>query len=174
MYVGHLGIALGAKGLRRDAPLWLLVLAAQGPDWAQGLACFTGTHAHAMWSHSLPAVLALATALALTSYAVTRDPAATGLTVAIVVSHLLVDYLTGIKPTWPGGPMVGLDLYAHPAWDFVLESALIIVGWWIYRRSVAPESRSSPLVGVLLVALIVTQALGVVKLAIAPPVSKCF
>lgn len=174
MYVGHLGIALGGKGLRRDAPLWLLVLATQGPDWVQVVACSSGASAHAMWSHSVPAVLVLAAALAAASYVVTHDGAVSALAAAIVISHLLVDFMTGIKPTWPGGPLIGLDLYARPGWDFLLESAVIIAGWWIYRRSLAPEPRSSPLVRALLVALIATQALGALKLAIAPPATKCF
>lgn len=174
MYAGHLGIALGGKGLRRDAPLWLLVLATQGPDWMQAVACFTGTSAHAMWSHSLPAVLVLAAALAAAGYGVTRNGAVAGLAAAVAVSHALVDYVTGIKPTWPGGPVVGLGLYAHPSWDFLLETAMIVAGWWIYRRSLEPESRSSPLARALLVALIVAQAAGALKLAIAPPATKCF
>ncbi len=28
------------------------------------------------------------------------------------------DFITGYKPTWPGGPTVGLGVYAHPWWDF--------------------------------------------------------
>ena len=174
MYVGHLGIALGGKGLRRDAPLWLLVLATQGPDWAEAFFCATGTTAHAMWSHSVPAVLALAAAMALASYAGTRDGAVSGLAAALVVSHLLVDYVTGIKPMWPGGPKVGLDLYTRPGWDFLLETTVIVVGWWLYRRSLTPESRSRRLVQGLLLALIVMEGLGVLKLAIAPPLAKCF
>ena len=174
MYVGHLGIALGGKGLRRDAPLWLLVLATQGPDWVQVVACSTGTSAHAMWSHSIPAVLVLAAAMALASYTVTRDGGVSGLAAAVTLSHVLVDYVTGIKPTWPGGPMVGLHLYAHPGWDFLLETGMIAAGWWVYRGTLAPELRSSPLARALLVVLIITQALGALKLAIAPPATKCF
>ena len=33
MYAGHLGFALGAYSFRRTIPLWLILIAAQLPDW---------------------------------------------------------------------------------------------------------------------------------------------
>jgi hypothetical protein len=109
MYIGHIGIALAAKGLRRAAPLWLLVMATQGCDWVQAVACVAApVGASPMWSHSIPSVAALALVLALAAYRLTSNGAVAALTGAVTVSHVLADYVTGLKPTWPGGPIFGL------------------------------------------------------------------
>jgi hypothetical protein len=57
------------------------------------------------------------------------------------VSHWPADFITGIKPTWPGGPTVGLLLYAHPLGDILVECALIVVCWLAYTRSLPTVSR---------------------------------
>lgn len=174
MYVGHLGFALAGKGLRREAPLWLLVLATQGCDWVQVVACVAApVGTSAMWSHSIPAVLALATVLSLGSYFSTRDRALALLVGAITISHIVADYATGVKPTWPGGPVIGLDLYSHAAWDFLLETAVVTIGWVVYRRSLPAETAEKRLAWVLLVALVGIQLLGAADLAFLPRTPKC-
>jgi len=60
----------------------------------------------------------------------------------VVVSHWALDYFTGIKPTWPGGPIVGMNLYARPLVDFALESATILAGWLLYRRTLPESARN--------------------------------
>src|ERR1700675_2801822 len=146
MYIGHLGVALAGKGLRRTAPLWLLIVATQGCDWVQAVACVAAPGGpSAMWSHSFAAVAALAAALSLVAYLLTGDRGIAALTGTVAVSHLLADYVTGVKPTWPGGPMIGLDLYAHPVGDLAFETVVLIVGWLFYRRSLPPRARSSGL-----------------------------
>lgn len=172
MYIGHVGIALGAKGLRRDAPVWLLVIATQAPDWVDACTCAAGIEPTGMWSHSIAAVLALATGAWLATWATTRSMATSRVVAAIAVSHLLVDYLTGMKPTWPGGPVIGLGLYSHPVLEFALEVAVISVGWHLYRRSLPASASKSP-ARLLLVALLSVQILGDVKLALLPSTSKC-
>jgi hypothetical protein len=174
MYIGHFGFALAGKGLRRNAPLWLLVLATQGCDWVQAVACVVApAGASAMWSHSVPAVAALALTLSLASYLLTADGRVAALTGAVAVSHLLADYVTGRKPTWPGGPTIGLDLYSYPLGDLALEMAVLILGWRLYRRSLPPESRSRGLIWALLVVLGATQLLGVLKEQVFPHTLKC-
>ena len=174
MYIGHLGFALAGKGLRRDAPLWLLVAATQGCDWVQAAACVAApAGTSAMWSHSVPAVAALAAALSFAAYLLTADGGIAALTGAVGVSHVLADYVTGLKPTWPGGPTIGLDLYAYPLGDLAVETAVLVVGWLLYRRSLPPGSRSSRLSWALLVVLGATQLLGVFKLEFLPATMKC-
>jgi hypothetical protein len=174
MYIGHLGFALAGKGLRCNAPLWLLVVATQGCDWVQAVACVAApAGTSAMWSHSIPVVAALAAALSLASYLLAGDRGVAALTGAVAVSHVLADYVTGLKPTWPGGPTIGLDLYSHPLGDLAVETAVLVLGWLLYRRSLPPESRSSRLTLALLVVLGATQLLGVLKLGILPSTSKC-
>ena len=97
--------------MRHNAPIWLLVVATQGCDWIQAVACVAAPIGEsAMWSHSLPAVAVLAVALGLAAYLLTGDTRVAALTGAVAVSHVVADYVTGIKPTWPGGPTIGLDL----------------------------------------------------------------
>jgi hypothetical protein len=172
VYIGHLGIALGGKGLWRSAPLWLLILAAQAPDWIDAAGCMTGSEPSGMWSHSIPAVLALSVGLGLLTLIVSRDWRLAGLVALGVISHLLVDYVTGAKPTWPRGPLIGLRLYQHPGWEFVAETMVIFVGWLAYQRSWPAASRRTPLV-VLLVCLLTIQLAGDIKAAVLPSSSKC-
>jgi hypothetical protein len=174
MYIGHLGFALAGKGLQRTAPLWLLIVATQGCDWVQVVACVAApADASGMWSHSLPMVAALAAALSLASYLLTRNGMVASLTGAVAVSHVLADYVTGLKPTWPGGPAIGLELYSHPLGDLVVETSVLALGWLLYRRSLPPESRSSRLTWALLLLLGATQLLGVLRLGILPIIPKC-
>jgi hypothetical protein len=53
--------------------------------------------------------------------------------VAMVLLHLPADYITGLKVLWPGGPIVGLNLYAHPMADFALEALIAVAGWRYLR-----------------------------------------
>jgi len=173
MYIGHIGLALAGRGVNRDAHLWLLVLATQGCDWAQAVACVAAPRASAMWSHSVPAVAILAAALALVSYQITGDRGAAVLTGALTLSHVLADYVTGVKPTWPGGPMIGLDLYSAPFGDLVVETAVLILGWQVYRLSLPPESRATRLTWALLLVLGATQLLGAFQIRLLPNIPKC-
>jgi hypothetical protein len=49
------------------------------------------------------------------------------------VLHWPADFITGHKPTWPGGPIVGLDLYTHTKLVWVVDLAAFGLGWLIYR-----------------------------------------
>jgi hypothetical protein len=173
VYAGHLGFALAGKGVRKDAPLWLLVLATQGCDWVQVVACMRDPNTSALWSHSIPAVAVLAVAFALLAQRVTRNRAVALLSGAVAVSHIAADYVTGLKPTWPGGPIIGLDLYASPLGDLLLESVVITAGWLVYRRSLPLETRSRRLTWVLLLLLVGGQFAGIVKHLFFPQLPKC-
>ena len=118
----------------------LLVPVAFAPDWVEWIFAQLG-HQNREISHSLISVGVGATIVALTYIAVTRatmDGVVLWLTYA---SHWPADFITGRKPTWPGGPIVGLQLYDHPLRDVVLESALVVVCWLIYCRSLQAVSR---------------------------------
>ncbi|HVX38386.1 MAG TPA: hypothetical protein VHB25_02340 [Gemmatimonadaceae bacterium] len=140
MFAGHAALALGAKGARPRIPIALLVPVAFAPDWIEWICNLAGWESR-LASHSLVSVAIGATLVALAYAAVTGagiDAIVLGLT---YVSHWGADFITGSKPTWPGGPSVGLMLYAHPLRDAMLEGALIIACWLIYRRSLSPEAR---------------------------------
>lgn len=175
MYAGHAGVALGAHGIRKSIPLWFLIIASQLPDWADAAWCMAGVRPlpTGILSHSIPAVSALAIIAAIFYVVWLRDPAGMLLVFIVVLSHAAGDYLTGIKPTWTGGPMIGLMLYQRPAIDFLLESSVIVIGWLLYRRSLPPERRSTEPAFTLLGALLLIQAGADVILSLTQGLKKC-
>jgi hypothetical protein len=170
MYTGHLGIALGAKGIRPGVPLWAFVAASQACDWvdaavwpfghadpASGRWLVAGDWTAQMVSHSLPSVAVIALVLCALYYAATRDGRGAWAVAGVAISHVLADYVTAEKPTWPGGPRVGLSLYRHSAADFVVEAAVVLSGWLLYRRSLPPGRSSSAAAWLMLSALVALQ-----------------
>ena len=175
MYAGHVGVALGAHGIRKAIPLWLLIIASQLPDWTDAAFCLAGvrTSPEGMLSHSIPAVAVFALIAALSYAILLRDPAGMLLVAIVVLSHIAGDYLTGLKPTWSGGPMIGLMLYRRPIIDFIFEAVVILAGWMLYRRSLSPERRSGEPVFTLLGTLLVIQAGADVVLSFTTGLRKC-
>jgi hypothetical protein len=154
MYTGHLGVGLAARRFGR-VPLWALILASQLPDWVGIAIGVTGAEdAHEMWSHSLPAVLVGAAIVGLVTLWATSEAGSAGLMATVYLSHPVLDLVTGIKPTWPSGPLIGGCLYDWPAGDLVVESALVVAALVIYRTCI-PVSRRVPVLtgmGVILLA----------------------
>jgi hypothetical protein len=142
VYVGHIAFALAAKGARPDTPLPLLVLAAQGPDWVEAALRFgPAARSAELWSHGAVGVAVGAAAVAVLAALVTRSSAAPVLGALLYASHLPADLVTGFKPVWAGGPWLGRALYARPVHDFLLESALVVLAWLVYRRALAAPVR---------------------------------
>ena len=160
MYAGHLGVALAAKGVRREEPLATLVLASVATDLiASGTGLAGVSLPRVLNPHSIPGTAVLCLLFGLITLALTRS-SRRGLSVgSVVLLHTLADYVTSSLPTWPGGPRVGLFLYRYPIVDLVLECAVILAGWWLYRRGLAARVRNSWATWAMLVMLIVCQAL---------------
>ena len=158
MYIGHVGAALAAKRVRASVGLLPLLIATYAPDWVDTGMCFAGAYdPRSMLSHSVPAVLFLALG-GFTWYAlVTRDWAGALIIAAVIISHMFLDWITGYKPTWPGGPMIGLQLYDHPIADFFAEGLTIGVGTLLYVRTLPPRRRPWVDFSVMLGALLVLQ-----------------
>jgi hypothetical protein len=175
VYAGHVGIALGAKGFRKSLPLWALIIASQLPDWTDATLCMAGIRSSTpgMFSHSIPAVAVLTLLGSLVYLVSSRDMIGSWFIGALVISHILGDYLTGIKPTWSGGPMIGLRLYQQPVVDFALEATVILIGWLIYRASFPAEKKSSPNVYTMLGVLVGLQFLADVIFSVSPGIKKC-
>jgi membrane-bound metal-dependent hydrolase YbcI (DUF457 family) len=141
MYIGHVGAALAAKRVRTSIGLLVLLVATYTPDWVDAGLCVVGVYnRHEMLSHSIPAVLLFALVGFAAYAAATRDWTGALVVAAVILSHMLLDWITGHKPTWPGGPMIGLQLYDHPLADFVAEGVVIFVGALLYGRTL-PERR---------------------------------
>jgi membrane-bound metal-dependent hydrolase YbcI (DUF457 family) len=158
MYIGHVGAALAAKRARRTIGLLVLLVASYAPDWVDTGLCLAGAYnPQGMLSHSMP-VIAFLALLGFGVYgAATRDWRGAGIVAAVVVSHMLLDWITGYKPTWPGGPMIGLQLYARPIADFVAEGAVIAIGAMLYAKTLPPRRRPWIDVSAMLGALLVLQ-----------------
>ena len=140
MYAGHAAIAALLKGKRPRVPIALLVPIAFAPDWIDSFSHVVH-RANSNLSHSLLSVAIGATLCGLLYWLWSRN-AGDALVVSLAyASHWPADLITGVKPTWPGGPMVGFALYSRPGWDLLVESVLVVLCWLVYRRSLPTESR---------------------------------
>ena len=140
MFTGHVGIALLAHSAERTVPVHVLVAAAFAPDVVQlALNLVQGGDPVGMRSHSIPAVFAITVALTIVYSLVTRHPRGALWVALVCAAHLPADYMTGNKPAWPGGPWIGLELYAWPLLDLLLESLLVTTGWMAWQRR--PDGR---------------------------------
>jgi hypothetical protein len=146
MFVGHAGLALLARARRTGPSFWVLLAAAFGPDWLElpfRLARVPFGRV-LLLTHSLLATVACAVVGAV-AYGVARHDRTGALLVAAAwLSHWPADLLTGLKPTWPGGPSLGISLYAHPGLDLLVEVGIAIAAWAVYAQ------RHRPMRGVLL------------------------
>lgn len=159
MYTGHVALALGARGIRRDLPLWALVLAAQGADWIElALRPFTTRPRWELWSHAVPAVVIAALVAAFGTWVWKRSVGAAATILLIYLSHPVADLATGFKPLWPGGVPAGLLLIEHARVDFAVQGALCVLGWVVYLRSLTETQRRRVSVVLPLAALLVLQA----------------
>ena len=173
MYVGHVGVALGAKRFAPSVALGLLVLATYLPDWIDAALCVTGRYHDAqMLSHSVPAALILSV-LAGAAVLGGANRSAFFTVAAIVITHVLLDYITGIKPTWPGGPFIGLQMYSHPVADFVAESIVIVIGWILYKRTLPPLNGGWNRATLMLAVLLAMQAAVDAQRLLSPSINKC-
>jgi hypothetical protein len=155
VFAGHAAIATFVKGKRPRIPLALLVPIAFGPDWVD-LLSHVVHHPNPELSHSLVSVGIVSTVVALCSmpFFGTVDAIVVG---ATYLSHWLADCVTGLKPTWPGGPSVGLHLYTHSYRDVALESAVVLACWLVYRSSLRGQARNSVVAYAMPIGLIVMQ-----------------
>jgi len=160
MYAGHLGVALAAKGLRREEHLATLIMASIATDLVVAGFDLGGVDIPAGFApHSVPGTLALGLILGAIVFAFTRSGRRAVFVGLVVLSHTLVDYITSYLPTWPGGPRAGLFLYRFPIVDLVIECAVIFAGWWVYRRGLVPKVRNSWATWAMLTVLLACQAL---------------
>ena len=137
MVTGHLSAAYFARARYPRAEIVALLLASVLPDLAdfvlpQGNKCRTSC---GLFTHAFPAFLVLAAAAATLAWFIWHRRATALLVGAMVILHIVFDFWTGDKPLWFGGPPVGLTMYRYQAADFVLESAMVVAGWLVLRRS---------------------------------------
>jgi membrane-bound metal-dependent hydrolase YbcI (DUF457 family) len=158
VYIGHVGAALAAKRVRATLGLLPLLIATYAPDWVDTGMCIAGRYdPRGMISHSIPSVLLFAL-LGFALYgAVTRDWSGALVVAGVILSHRFLDWITGYKPTWPGGPMIGLRLYDYPIADFIAEGLAIGAGTLLYARTLPHRQRQWRDFSIMLGALIGLQ-----------------
>jgi membrane-bound metal-dependent hydrolase YbcI (DUF457 family) len=158
MYLGHVGAALAGKRARTSIALLVLLVATYAPDWVDtGLCIANSYNEQAMLSHSVLAVIVLALLGFGLYFAATRDRIGAIVVALVVISHLLFDWITGYKPTWPGGPMIGLRLYSHPLADFAVEAVVLAAGIALYAPTLPRSRRIWSGAATMFAALVVMQ-----------------
>ena len=169
MYAGHLGFALGAYSFRRTIPLWLILIAAQLPDWLDAGMCMGNLDRgpYGLYTHGIAAVAIGAVVFGAIALLLSGDLTGALIVAGVVLSHYLLDYFTGLKPTWSGGPIIGLDLYSRPVMDLVLETITVVAGWLLYRRTLPASVRNDGMVYATLFTLIALQLVAGVVLALS-------
>jgi hypothetical protein len=146
--VGHVGVAAATRSVWQRASLpWLLVGCAL-PDLVDvGFALAGVCNPYGLYSHTVHAAALQAAVLGGAALLVTGSRPTALASALMVLLHLPPDLITGYKIFWPGGPMMGLYVYEHPLLDFLIEAPILIVGWWLLRRTGgAPRWATSVLV----------------------------
>lgn len=159
MFLGHFGLAMGARRWGPDISLGVLIFAAQWADLLWPLLVLAGIERVAIqpgittvtpldfvyypWSHSLLAGLAWGVVIGGLYYAWKRTPRDALLVGALVPSHWLLDLVVHRPdlPLWPGGPTVGFGLWNSLVGTLVVEFGIFLVGAWLYVASTGAEDR---------------------------------
>ncbi|MCP3136663.1 hypothetical protein [Pyxidicoccus xibeiensis] len=146
MYLGHVGVALASRRLGPGVPLAWLCTATVFLDFVDVAVDVAGLdNAFTAWSHTLLAAVGWSVLVGALGW-LGRGRTVGLLLGALVLSHVLTDYVTSHLWLWRDGPRVGLKLYAWPWLDFGVEAAVIVAGWWLYRGSLSSGARRSPFV----------------------------
>jgi hypothetical protein len=103
----------------------------------------------------------------------TRDWPAALVVAAVVLSHMVLDWVTGYKPIWPGGRMIGLALYDRPVVDFIVEGLVIVIGVVLYARTLPPRRRAWIDMSLMLGALLALQLAIDIAHAMMESLPKC-
>lgn len=136
MITGHLGVAAAAQSRWPAVPLLWLLPVSIAPDLLDVAYALIGVCSpYGLYSHTIPAAALTGAVLGGIAYLATGSRAAGLLTAGLVLAHLPMDFVTGHKIFWPGGPLMGLHLYQRPWLDFLVEAPIVLGGWWLLRRS---------------------------------------
>ncbi|MEO8624344.1 MAG: hypothetical protein ABI625_24905 [bacterium] len=182
MIIGHIGVAYAAKAQWQRIPLGALLISSFAPDIlreAFASAGFPWPRTN-LYSHGLPWCLLLAAAAGLLAWKALADRSrVAGVVVAgLVLSHIALDLISGSKDMGPGGPM-GLYVESIQQLELAIEGALLLGGWWMMRRAVAPRWATHWGMPVALILLEVTYLAGTMSLrpyrtrCLASPMAEC-
>jgi hypothetical protein len=160
MILGHYAVALAAKKAAPKTSLGTLLIAAQLPDLLFPLFILLGVeHVRIApgitvvfpmdlydypLSHSLLAGLLWSAALASLYYAIRKEKRGATIVGLAVISHWILDFITH-RPDLPlgfgTGTYVGLGLWNSLIGTLIVESALFIIGVFLYVRTTKADNR---------------------------------
>jgi hypothetical protein len=159
VFLGHYGVALGAKRLAPKTSLGTLILAAQLADLLWPILLLLGME-HVRIVHgqvptlnldfvSYPITHSLLTGIfggvlfGVLYYLLRKDVRGAIVVAVLVPSHWVLDFLVHVPdlPLWPGGPLVGLGLWRSVPWTLVVESCFFIAGLVIYLQTTRAKDR---------------------------------
>jgi hypothetical protein len=172
MIIGHVGVAFAARWRWPRLPLSALLLATFAPDMLRAvLAAFQFPVVQAnFYSHALPWSALLALAAGALAWAALRDGTSSLVIAAVVMSHVALDMLSGNKALWKNG-VEGIDLGHVEQVELLLESALLLGGWYFLRRASAPTWLKRWWVPALLIAFQAASLAG--SISQRPYASRC-
>lgn len=179
MFIGHFGVALGARRLAPRASLGVLVAAAQFVDLLWPILLLAGVETVAIRpgvtrvtpldfrfypvSHSLVMAAVWGAAAALLYWSVSRSARGALVVGALVPSHWLLDLVVH-RPDLPlafgDSAKVGLGLWSSLAATLLVEGAVFAIGLAIYLRSTRARDRTGTVALWSLVAALVLIWIG--------------
>lgn len=182
MIIGHIGVAYATKGRWPRIPLGALLVATFAPDLLRELFASAGLgwRQTNLFSHGVPWCLILAAAAGLLGWKSLADRTRmAGFVIAgLVLSHIALDLISGNKDMGPGGP-VGLYVESIQPLELLIEGGLVLAGWWLMRRSVAPRWATHWAMPALLILVETTYLAGTMSLrpyrtrCLASPMAAC-
>ncbi|MGV8040176.1 MAG: metal-dependent hydrolase [Thermoanaerobaculaceae bacterium] len=159
MFIGHFGVAFGAKKAAPQLSLGTLILAAELVDFLFPVFTLLGLEALRLdpgntrvapfdfyrypFTHSLATGIGWGALLALGVYAFRRTARGAAVAGLLVVSHWVLDWITHAPdmPLWPGGPKVGLGLWNSVAGTVLVEGAVFTLGVGLYLSATRARDR---------------------------------
>ncbi len=184
MFLGHFAVGLAAKRLAPDTSLGTLFAAAQLLDLAWPVLVLVGAEevrvepgntaftpldfVHYPWTHSLLMAAVWAVAFAVAYRSRTGKSRAALVVGLLVASHWVLDFATHRPdlPLAPGATKVGLGLWNSIPATLVVESAMYLLGAYLYATATRPRNRAGRLA---LAALLVFLAAIYVASVTGPP-----
>jgi len=152
VFLGHFALGFAAKRVTPGLSLAALFLAAQFADFLWPILVALGIERVRIdpgntavtpldfvsypYSHSLAMLVVWGVLLGLVYRRFVPQPLVFGVTLALVVSHWVLDFVTHRPdlPLYPGGLKVGLGLWSSIAATVAVEAVLYGAGLWIYMR----------------------------------------
>lgn len=164
MYMGHMGLALAARGAQRAAsaqpavPLWACIAAAYALDLGRYALLVAGLpNPGGVLTNSLPAALVIAAAVGVVYQRVWQSRRGAAAAALVTLLHWPADFVTNRVPLWPLPGHAGLRLFTEARWDLTVEAAVIGAGWLLYCESLPAGRRRSWAAWIMLAALLAFQ-----------------